>query len=100
MIDANYEPAWKIAMNLGNSDNFEDLKFRRRCLSFTLIHGTPDILEDTMKYLNLLEIQILNKTIQDLMPGDNEDWENDVKSDDEFTDAVTTVSREKCDFFF
>lgn len=92
MIDANYEPAWKIAMNLGNSENFEDLKFRRRCLFFTLINGTCDILEDTMKHLNLLEIQILNKSIQDWMPGDNEDLENDVKSDDEFADAMTTVN--------
>lgn len=91
MIEANYEPSWKIAMSLGNSENFEDLKFRRRCLTFTLIHGTPDVLEDTMKHLNLLEIQILNKSIQDWMPGENDDLESTTKSDDEFVEPTPIV---------
>ncbi|XP_043477356.1 neuroblastoma-amplified sequence-like [Leptopilina heterotoma] len=98
MIEANYEPSWKIARSLGNSENFEDLKFRRRCLTFTLIHGTPDILEDTMKYLNLLEIQILNKSIQDWMPGDNEDLESTTKSDDEFPEPAPIPQVENKEF--
>lgn len=98
MIEANYEPSWKIAMSLGNSENFEDLKFRRRCLTFTLIHGTPDVLEDTMKHLNLLEIQILNKSIQDWMPGENDDLESTTKSDDEFVEPTPIPQVENKEF--
>ena len=91
MIEDNYQPAWKVAMNLGNSENFQDLKFRKRCLFFVLNNGSSDFLEDIMKHVNLLEVQILNKSIQEWMPSENENIENEAESDDEFADAVTTV---------
>lgn len=90
-MDDNYQPAWKVAMSLGNSENFQDLKFRRRCLFFVLNNGPSEFLEDIMKHVNLLEIQILNKSIQDWMPPENEILEQEAESDEEFADAVTTV---------
>ena len=93
IIDNDYQPAWKVVMNLGNCESYEDLRHRRRCLFFVLNNGPSEFLEDIMKHLNLLEIQILNKNIQNLMPSDNETLENEVDSEDEFADAVTTVSK-------
>ena len=94
LIDSNYLPAWKTVLNLGYCDNFEDLKFRKKCLWFTMNNGPVDLLEESLKQIHLLEIQILHKNLQNWMPiNEAEDFGNEIESDDEFTDAMTTVNK-------
>ena len=93
LIDANYHSAWKIMQQLGFCDNFQDLEFRQKCLTFSMCHGPNDYLEKTLEQMHLLEIQILNKSLEQWMESHTvQNFEGSGESDDEFTDAMTTVS--------
>lgn len=89
LIDHSSSSAWRIVFDLGNDDEYHDLKFRRKCVSFAMNCSPPDLLETLLRRMHLLEIQILHKDLDDLLP--TEVSESMVESDDEFTDAMTTV---------
>lgn len=95
LIDANYHPAWRIIQKLGFCGDFQDLEFRQKTLRFSMCYGPNDVLERTLGQMHLLEIQILNKTLERwMMEHEMEDFEDVAgDSDDEFTDAMTTVNR-------
>ncbi|CAD6224651.1 GSCOCG00005485001-RA-CDS [Cotesia congregata] len=104
LIDSSYFPAWKIIQTLGCADDFNDLNFRQKCLAFTLTYGPSEILEDTLRQMHLLEIQVLNKNLEDWKSinefSDNYEDKNDqsIDEDDEFIDAMTTPQVEVKEF--
>ncbi|XP_043281636.1 neuroblastoma-amplified sequence-like [Venturia canescens] len=100
LIDANYHPAWRIIQKLGFCDDFQDLEFRQKTLKFSMCYGPSDVLEKTLGQMHLLEVQILNKSLERWMMEHEIDDYEDVgeDSDDEFTDAMTTPQIEVKDF--
>lgn len=67
MIDIGYQNAWKSALKLARHENHSDLPFRRYCLWFVVDTGPDDLLEETIKYLNNLEAQILDNDLKKWM---------------------------------
>ncbi|KAK0092818.1 hypothetical protein PV326_000527 [Microctonus aethiopoides] len=100
LINNNYFIAWRIIKQLGCCDNYNDLIFRQRCLSFAMTYGPNEILEETLCHMHQLEIQLLNKNLQNFMT--TREFEissiNNDDSDDEFTDAMTTPQTEVKEF--
>ncbi|XP_046481059.1 NBAS subunit of NRZ tethering complex [Neodiprion pinetum] len=96
LIDQNSSSAWKIVFDLGNDDEYQDFKFRQKCLSFAMNCGPTDLLETLLQRMHLIEIQILHKDLQNLLPSEVSDTM--VDSDDEFTDAMTTPQVESKEF--
>ncbi|XP_032685175.1 neuroblastoma-amplified sequence-like isoform X2 [Odontomachus brunneus] len=97
----NYLPAWEICLNLGRCENYQDLKVRQKCLWFAINNGPSDILGNALEHMHLIEIQILHKNLELLMPSvefeGSRDEESD-ESDDHFTDAMTTPQVEVKEF--
>ncbi|XP_015606385.1 neuroblastoma-amplified sequence [Cephus cinctus] len=98
LIDNNYSLAWRTCMNLGYCEDFQDLKFRQKCLWFAMNNCPDDLLEETLKQKHLLEIQILHKDLQNWMPECDESFATGADSEDEFTDAMTTPQVETKEF--
>ncbi|XP_034935335.1 neuroblastoma-amplified sequence-like [Chelonus insularis] len=100
IIDSSYFQAWKIIQKLGFCDDYNDLTFKQKALAFTLTYGPNELLESTLKQLHLLEIQDLNKSLENwLAIYESKNAEkNDDDSDDEFTDAMTTPQSEIKEF--
>ncbi|KAK0162101.1 hypothetical protein PV327_008465 [Microctonus hyperodae] len=100
LINNNYFIAWRIIKQLGCCDNYNDLIFKQRCLSFAMTYGPNEILEETLCHMHKLEIQLLNKNLQNFMA--TREFEissiNNDDSDDEFTDAMTTPQTEVKEF--
>lgn len=92
----NYLPAWEICLNLGCCENYQDLRIRQKCLWFAINNGPSDILGNALEHMHLIEIQMLHKNLELLMPSvefeGSRDEESD-ESDDHFTDAMTTVRK-------
>lgn len=99
LIDTNYHPAWRLTQQLGFCDGFRDLHFRKKCLRFSMCYGPTEVLEKTLTQMHLLEIQILNKSLEQwMMEHDVENFEDADDSDDDFTDAMTTPQVEVKEF--
>ncbi|XP_057318854.1 NBAS subunit of NRZ tethering complex-like [Microplitis mediator] len=110
LIDSSYFHAWKIIQTLGCADDFSDFDFKQKCLAFTLTYGPNEILEETLRQMHLLEIQVLNKNLEDWKSvnvySENYEGENDLNidagedddDDDDFTDAMTTPQIEVKEF--
>ncbi|XP_012278109.1 neuroblastoma-amplified sequence isoform X2 [Orussus abietinus] len=99
LMDANFFPAWKTVLSLAYCEEYEELKFRQKCMCFVMSSGPNEILEDILKQWHLIEIQILSASLQDWMPSsEGESFDNETESDDEFIDAVTTPQIEVKEF--
>lgn len=93
-MDSNYIPAWTVALNLGYCDEYNDLKTRQKCLWFVISKGPDDILSKALDQIHLIEIQMLHKDLELWIPPNESVKPNDaddVDSEEEFIDAVTTV---------
>lgn len=94
LAENNYLPVWEICLNLGRCDNYGDLKVRQKCLWFAINNGPNDILGNALEHMHLLKIQMLHKDLELWMPSAEfeslKDEESDT-SEDDFTDAMTTV---------
>ncbi|XP_048513808.1 NBAS subunit of NRZ tethering complex-like isoform X2 [Athalia rosae] len=98
LIDQSSSSAWRIVFDLGNEEDYQDLKFRRKCLSFALNCGPNDLLETIIQRMQLLEIQILHKDLDALFQEQVSENYNVFESEDEFTDAMTTPQVESKEF--
>ncbi|XP_063995592.1 NBAS subunit of NRZ tethering complex-like [Diachasmimorpha longicaudata] len=103
LINSNYSPAWGIIHKLASSQSYPDLQFKKRCFWFSITHGPPDILEDSLREVHLLEIQLLNKDLETWMSSHayddlTTDPDEDSDPDDDFTDAVTTPQVDSKEF--
>lgn len=96
LMNNNYLSAWEICLNLGRCDNYLDLKVKQKCLWFAINNGPNDILGNALEHMHLLEIQMLHKNLELWMPSAEfeslKDEESDT-SEDDFTDAMTTVKK-------
>ncbi|XP_072751649.1 NBAS subunit of NRZ tethering complex [Anoplolepis gracilipes] len=97
----NYLPVWKICLNLGCCNNYQDLKVKQKCLWFAINNGPSDILGTALDHMHLIEIQMLHKNLELWMPSaefqSSKDEESD-ESEDDFTDAMTTPQVEMKEF--
>ncbi|XP_015111242.1 neuroblastoma-amplified sequence [Diachasma alloeum] len=103
LIDSSYSPAWGIIHKLASCQSYPDLEFKKRCFWFTITHGPPDILEDSLRQVHLLEIQLLNKNLETWMSSHAyddlaTDPDEDSDPDDDFADAITTPQVESREF--
>ncbi|KAF7993079.1 hypothetical protein HCN44_005860 [Aphidius gifuensis] len=108
LIDNCYYSAWSIIQKLGYSNDYTDLSFRQKCLWFAITYGPNNILEDSLRQMHLIEIQLLNKNIdnwitihdEDNKDNDKDDDDDDGEDeDDDFTDAITTPQIETTNAF-
>lgn len=77
MMKNNYHPAWSIAMNLACCDDYNDLKFRHKCIWFAIHNGPSKTLENSLKRANLLQIQILNADLEKWIPQEDENLKHE-----------------------
>ncbi|XP_031847093.1 NBAS subunit of NRZ tethering complex isoform X2 [Nomia melanderi] len=101
LMDNNYIPAWTVALDLGYCDEYNDLKTRQKCLWFVISKGPDDILSKALDQIHLIEIQMLHKDLELWIPPNesvNPNDADDVDSEEEFIDAVTTPQVETKEF--
>lgn len=91
-MQINYVPVWTVVFELGCTENFRDLQTRRKCLWFAINNGPNDILIKALECVHLIEVQILHENLQLSMPNDISEDLDEIESEDEFIDAMTTVS--------
>ncbi|XP_011497218.1 PREDICTED: neuroblastoma-amplified sequence-like [Ceratosolen solmsi marchali] len=72
MMVCNYYLSWNIALDLAYCNEYDDLKFRYNCIWFAINNGPSEIIENLMKYANLLQIQILNSDLENCLSTQNE----------------------------
>jgi len=91
---------------LGCCNNYQDLKIKQKCLWFSINNGPGDILGNALEHVHLIEIQMLHKNLELWMPSAEFEGSKDEESDDsedDFTDAMTTVKNFcliQCQIFF
>lgn len=93
-MQSGYIPAWTVTLDLGFSEDYEDLKIKQKCLWFAINNGPNDILSKALDQIHLIEIQTLHKNLELwIPPGEPNDLNDtdDADSEDEFIDALTTV---------
>ncbi|KZC12834.1 PREDICTED: neuroblastoma-amplified sequence-like [Dufourea novaeangliae] len=101
LMQNNYVPAWSVAFDLGCCEGYDDLKTRQKCLWFAINKGPNDILNKALDQIHLIEIQMLHKDLELWIPPDEPDNRNDaddVDSEEEFIDAMTTPQMETKEF--
>ncbi|XP_076245721.1 NBAS subunit of NRZ tethering complex [Calliopsis andreniformis] len=100
LIQNNYIPAWTVALDLGYSEDYEDLKTRQKCLWFAISNGPSDILSKALNQIHIIEIQMLHKNLEMWIPPNESDNFNDsdADSEEEFIDALTTPQVETKEF--
>ncbi|KAM0725693.1 NBAS subunit of NRZ tethering complex [Formica fusca] len=96
----NYLPVWKICLNLGCCNNYQDLKVKQKCLWFAINNGSSDILGSALEHMHLIEIQMLHKNLELWMPSAEFESSKgeESESEDDFTDAMTTPQVEMKEF--
>lgn len=72
LMKNNYNLAWNIAMELACCNDYDDLKFRHKCIWFAIHNGPSGLLENSLKRANLLQIQILNADLEKWIPQEDE----------------------------
>ncbi|EFN62928.1 Neuroblastoma-amplified gene protein [Camponotus floridanus] len=101
LTQQNYLPIWKICLNLGCCNNYQDLKIKQKYLWFAINNGPGDILGNALEHVHLIEIQMLHKNLELWMPSAEFEGSKDEESDDsedDFTDAMTTPQVEVKEF--
>ncbi|KAF7386326.1 hypothetical protein HZH68_013458 [Vespula germanica] len=98
LMQINYIPIWTVVFELGCSENFRDLQTRKKCLWFAINNGPNDILIKALECVHLIEVQILHENLQLWMPNDISEDLDEIESEDEFIDAMTTPQVEKKEF--
>lgn len=88
LIELNHQPSWQVSSQLGRCDKFRDLKFRRECLWFVVNVGPDDLLQETIKYINVLDTEILDFDLQDWVDLNQSSFECE-----EFADAISSVNK-------
>uniref|UniRef100_A0A0C9RYP9 Nbas_0 protein n=1 Tax=Fopius arisanus TaxID=64838 RepID=A0A0C9RYP9_9HYME len=99
IMDNSYSPAWEVVHRLASCEGYPDLVLRRRAFWFAITHGPLDILEESLREVHLIEIQLLNKDLETWVHTFADDPGNDDSDpEDDFRDAVTTPQVEVKEF--
>ena len=78
MMKNNYQIAWKISLDFGNCDDYDDLKFQQSCIWYAVSNGPKEIIESAIIRANILQMQILNSELEKWTPENIDDKGNNL----------------------
>ncbi|XP_053317315.1 NBAS subunit of NRZ tethering complex [Spea bombifrons] len=77
LMSSGYSKSWDICSQLGQSENYEDLRTRQELMAFALTHCPPSAIQTLLASSSSLQTQILYQAVNyQIQPGEDEGLEN------------------------